>query len=49
MKAAALELRTGLASSEELEQDATSKLEVRKAVRIRRPSDFRIWFSTFDV
>jgi hypothetical protein len=28
MKAAALELRTGLASSEELEQDATSKLEV---------------------
>jgi hypothetical protein len=28
MKAAALELRTGLANSEEIEQDATSKLEV---------------------
>jgi hypothetical protein len=28
MKAAALELRTGLANSEEIEQDAISKLEV---------------------
>ena len=28
MKAAALELRTGLANSEEIEQDATSKLEI---------------------